>query len=224
MIIVAPTEPLALRSAADRVSLFPEKMGADVLIVAGGARVGVQRKEVKDLLASLDDGRLAGQLAQMRNSNLDCCVVLIEGEVRFDNAGRLAKGPWGREVRIENWTGLVWSLQEVDGVRVVSTPDVAGTVRWVRATEKWWQKGRDAHKGVRGRGKGPKGAWGTRQSWEWGAWVLSSWPGIGPELAERIMVHFGTLPLEWTCSPEELSRVPGISLERARKWISPKKS
>ena len=54
---------------------------------------------------------------------------------------------------------------------------------------------------------------------EWAAWVLQGWPGIGAELARRIVQEYG-LPVQWTLSAEELSKVKGISKDRAAKIIA----
>lgn len=219
-LIVAPTEPLLLRNAASSVSLMPEQWGCDVLIVAGGKKVGVQRKEIKDLLSSTDDGRLALQLSQMRASPLDHRVIVLEGGVRFDNAGRLDRGRTagrGREWTQKELWGLLWSVTVLDDVTVVRTDSVAETVAWVKVTEAWWSK--TEHKGLRARPGMGKGAWGKPMTWEWASWVLQGWPGIGPELAERIVREFGRLPLKWDVTVEQLSQVKGISKARAEKWI-----
>ena len=65
-LIVAPTEPLQLRAIADRVHMLPESYGCDVLVFAGGLKIGVQRKELRDMLASLDDGSIEAIEDSMR--------------------------------------------------------------------------------------------------------------------------------------------------------------
>lgn len=41
---------------------------------------------------------------------------------------------------------------------------------------------------------------------------------FGVEVTAEIIRRFG-MPLKWTCSAEELAKVKGVSVERARKWI-----
>ena len=67
MIWVSPTEPAQLRAIADRVSMYPEDFGVDVLIAGKGNMLGVQRKAIPDFLASVEDGRLrtAGCLSRL---------------------------------------------------------------------------------------------------------------------------------------------------------------
>lgn len=223
-VLVAPTEPAALR-AVGQVSMVPETMGCDVLVFAGGKKIGVQRKELGDLLASLDDGRLALQVAQMRTAGLDARVLVLEGEVRFTGAadgGGVLAGTWGGRGG-RTWTrqqivSVMWSLA-ADGITVVGTRGLEDTIGWVLSTEKWWAKGAgDGHRGIRGRGAAPT-VWGKARNSEWAAWVLQGFPGIGPELAKRIVEAYG-LPLRWTVGVEELAKVKGISKQRAAKWIA----
>ena len=98
-VYVAPTEPASLRAAADHVSQHPERFGVDVLIVGAHHTVGIQRKTVSDLLASLDDGRLAEQSILMKGLGPNEVVVLIEGAVRFVN-DVLVTGAWGESIRL----------------------------------------------------------------------------------------------------------------------------
>ena len=216
-LIVAPTEPLQLRAIADRVHMLPESYGCDVLVFAGGLKIGVQRKELRDLLASLDDGRVAQQLAQMSTSPLDICVMLVEGEVRYTADGQLL-GTWqGRGGRV--WTrkqvvSVEWAVR-ARGVHWVNVGGLDDTVAWVQETAAYWSK--PAHHGIGRRGN-VVSAWGQARNHEWAAWVLQGWSGVGEELAKRIVKEYG-LPLKWTVTAEELSRVKGISLAGAEKLI-----
>ena len=218
-IIVAPTEPVALRKLG-RVSLVPETMGCDVLVIAGGKKIGVQRKEVGDLLGSLDDGRLAMQLAQMSTAALDARVVLVEGELAWSRDGTLL-GTWsgrgGRAWTRKQIVSVQWSLA-AEGVWWVEARGLEDTCAWITETEAWWAKGVDGHRGIRGRPAAPS-AWGRARNVEWAAWVLQGWPGIGAELARRIVQEYG-LPVQWTLTVEQLAKVKGISKERAAKIIA----
>ncbi|GAJ12504.1 unnamed protein product [marine sediment metagenome] len=51
-------------------------------------------------------------------------------------------------------------------------------------------------------------------------YILSGFPGIGPERARAIIECFGILPLRWTVDEKQLSRVEGIGKVTARKLIS----
>jgi len=68
--LVAPTEPMTLK-ALGTVSLVPEDYGSDFLWASPVfGLVGVQRKEASDFVASVMDGRLDKELAQMKQLGL----------------------------------------------------------------------------------------------------------------------------------------------------------
>lgn len=48
-------------------------------------------------------------------------------------------------------------------------------------------------------------------------YILTGFPGIGPERARAIVECFGTLPLRWTVDEKQLSRVEGIGKITAHK-------
>lgn len=48
-------------------------------------------------------------------------------------------------------------------------------------------------------------------------YILTSFPGVGPERARAIIECFGTLPLQWTVDEKQLSRVEGIGKITAHK-------
>ena len=69
MMLISPTEPPELK-ALGKLSLLTEKHGADVLIMPHASwegMLGVQRKELKDLLASMSDGRFGEQMMKLKD-------------------------------------------------------------------------------------------------------------------------------------------------------------
>ena len=162
-VLVAPTEPVALRQAGS-VSMWPETVGCDVVVFAGGRKIGVQRKEVADLLASLDDGRLALQLAQMKGSVLDQCVVVIEGDMEYVGAGAdgtlVQRWRGGREWTRSQIMAVEWGIRG-RGIHVAHTDGLDETVCWVQTAEKWW--GKERHGTLSRRPKAPT-KWGTAMS------------------------------------------------------------
>lgn len=190
--------------------MFPESLGADVAWSASGSWVGVQRKEVKDLLASVEDGRLGQQLVQLERCGV--AALVVEGELRFTMDGELM-GSRGstRWTRRSLW-GVLWSARR-SGVWVDFTRDLTETIEWVGAFEAWTKK--DKHTGLGGR-PGPKGMWGTADSREWGVHVLQGFPGVGQELAGRMIDEFGGVPLRWTVGMKELTAVQGIGTKKAQ--------
>lgn len=190
-----------------RTSSLPERYGVDVLFAARGRLCGVQRKRVDDLVASLRDGRLAKELVQMRQ--LHRALVLVEGEYVWTNDGHWVDDP---SFTRAGWWGLVWSLVFEHGVGVLQVAGLEETVAAIRRFVAWCQK--PSHVSLTRRPKA-QGAWGRPDAREWAIHLLQGLPGVGPELAARIVDHFGRVPLAWTCSEHDLQRVPGIGPKRA---------
>ena len=63
----------------------------------------------------------------------------------------------------------------------------------------------------------PTAAWGTPDSRDFQVHLLTGFPGVGPELAERIIDHFGGVPWTWKITVEELQQVAGIGKRKAEQ-------
>ena len=205
MIIVAPTEPEQLRNIADVVSLKPEDYGADVMFIANKRRVGVQRKTMADLLASLADGRLAKQVMQMEA--LDYKILAVEGEVKWTNEGKLWGNKFGAEFTRRQWMGLQWSCKD-RGIWVERTDNLDGTIELVHVLKKWMEKTRhDSLLRRPGSGSGVIGQDVTPREYQ--AWILQSFPGVGVELSKRIVDECGMI-LGLKIDKEALIKVRGM--------------
>ena len=206
--ICSPTEPAQLREAASVVSMLPETFGADLIVgMHEGGWAGVQRKEVKDLCVSIDDGRLNEQVAKMQQ--LERKMLLIEGELEWTNDGEMIGRRFGAKISRERFDGVLWTVQNA-GVWVTATRDLAETIRVVQHFEQWCRKPR------RRAGTRPavSGAWGTPDNHDYQVHLLSGLPGVGPELADRIIATCG-MPFVWRVGLEELMTVDGIGKKRA---------
>lgn len=213
-VLIAPSEPPTI-AALGKTSSLPERFGADMMWWVDGRRVGVQRKEVRDLRASAADGRLGKELGQMQAAGVDIRLLVVEGRVTFDADGRLVDGfgaPWTRA----QWWGVQWSVQAA-GCWVSWTANSGETVDMVRMFEKWTQK--DRHTSLMTRGR-PGSIWGTRpDAREYATWVLQGIDGVGVELAGRIYDVHGGLPVTWAPGVDAawLEQVPGIGKVKAAK-------
>lgn len=204
MIFVSPSEPkeALVLLPGSRVSGLPERYGVDYLVAVPGALAGVQRKTGRDLLASLEDGRLSKEVMAMKL--LYPALLAVEGPC----PPPLSRYTEGQVLR------LLWSVR-LKGMWVERTPDLAGTALLVREFEGWLSK--RSHRSLDTRPKSAaRGAWLDRGAREWGVFLLQGFPGVGPELAEAIYDHFGRVPLAWTCSRKELMEVDGIGPKRAK--------
>lgn len=209
---VAPTEPVALRRIG-KVGMVTERFGVDVMWSAKGKKWGVQRKEWKDLIASVEDGRLAREIPMMRA--LDVPWIVVEGWPQTANDGTIIDKRFGRAWSVQSIAKILWGMQ-VQGIAFDRTVDVAGTVQWVTAMVEWSRK--DKHGSVMVR-PGPTGMWGHRNDRDWGVHLLQGLDGVGVELAGRIWDHFGKVPWTWDVGVKELMEVPGIGKKKAEKMM-----
>lgn len=206
---VSAAEPASLRTLG-QYSPLPEQYGSDFLILCPVGMVGVQRKEVHDLIASRADGRLARELAQMKQ--LDVGVLLIEGRLKWTGDGVLisSRSKWTRAQHL----GMMFSIQST-GIWQTSTESIMESREYLLALESWMMK--ETHKGLNTRPK-PQTQWGSRNDRDWGIHAIQSVDGVGPEMAGRIFDTFG-LPFKCSVTVEELLTVDGIGKKRAEKIV-----
>lgn len=207
--LISPTEPAKFRVLGS-VSSVPEKLGCDFLFISQGwGKVGVQRKEVSDLINSVHDGRLQKELAQMQALGLG--VLLIEGRLQWTTDGSLlGRSKW----TLKQYRGLLWSVQSRN-YWIGQTESLDDSINWISNFETWVQK--EKHQSLTVRPK-IKGAWGSPSSREWGIHLLQSFEGIGAEVAGRIYDELG-VPLAWTVTGEELQTIKGLGKKRAERLI-----
>lgn len=216
---VSPAEHHPTLSTLGGVSSVPERFGADFLWVANGLKWGVQRKEVKDLAASHADGRLTREVGMMKK--LDRPVVIVEGKLHWSTdgvlltAGKGASG-FGREWTYDMWLGVVAGLQD-EGVWVLRADDVVETARMLTGLERWSRKTK--HSSLVGR-EPLTSVWGQPTNHEFATYMLTGLPGVGPELAARVVEKFDGLPWRWTIGEDELQQVPGIGAKKARSMVA----
>src|SRR6266853_5157167 len=169
--LVSPAEPPILKELGT-VSSTPEKYGADFLISSPVyGLVGIQRKELSDLVASAHDDRISRELISMKE--LDHAIWLIEGTPQWSSEGQ---SMWTRT----NYTrsrhlGFLFMLS-FQGFLLLSTDTITESGLLLSALEKWLQK--EKHKGINGRPTA-RGEWGQADEREWRIHFLSGLPGLG---------------------------------------------
>ena len=205
--IVSPTEHHPAIRALGRTSPLPERWGCDVMArVRDVGWVGVQRKRWDDLLASVEDGRLALEARQWRNARV---LLALEGRVPVTDDGAILRGGWGQRWTLEALWAVLWGVTNLSGSPVTATDDAEGTARAARAWVAWWRKGWHRTLETRpGPGRTPWG--GDPGDKEWATWVMQGFPGVGPEIARRIVDRFGGAPLKLSVPREELLAIEGI--------------
>lgn len=203
-LLISPAEHSPLIKSLGQLSPLPEQYGSDVLWCSEqGEWVGVQRKELMDLIASLHDNRLTKELIQM--AELDIRILIIEGQPRWGPDGTLLDryARWSRK----GHHNLIQSLS-ASGISVHQTLDTQDTSYVISGLVEWTDK--DSHSTLMSRSKNVSRKWGEPSAEEWQLWILQSFPGISITRAKQIIQHFGTIPLRWTATEQELSQVPGI--------------
>ncbi|MGC9030091.1 MAG: ERCC4 domain-containing protein [Desulfomonilaceae bacterium] len=222
MILYSPVEPAEVRKIiGDKAKphSLPEKYGADFLILGHGLWVAVQRKTIPDLLASLEDGRLARETAMLKR--VDVPVLIVEGRPEFTGDGHLIHAYQSQYTK-EQIRNLLRSIYH-EGILVEHTDSTEDTVAAVFEMEKYYSK--SVHRSLATRPKtAAKTDWGTRYDRDWAIFLLQGFPGVGPVLAAAIFDHFGEVPLAWTCRKKDLEKVEGIGRRRVEiLWNALKK-
>ncbi len=219
-IFVAPSErDQYIRGVGDRFSNLPEQYGCDIIWRAREQWWGIQRKEVKDFFASVQDGRLAKELQQMRG-HLAIPLVVIEGRMNWsadNDDGILMHSTYGQTITRKSFHGMLFGITH-EGANVFFTENTRHTAAMVKHLAAWSQK---ANHTTFQRRPGPEigSSWGKASNLDWAKHLLQGFPGIGAGVAEDIIRHFGRVPLRWDVTPAELIKVPGVGKARAKALI-----
>lgn len=206
MILCSPTEREANRNLLGRIagtrfgweepvaiSSLVEKRGVDYLWRGHGGWYGVQRKTADDLVASVQDDRLAREIGQMV-SGVVLPMIGVEGRMRN----------WAGKVTEEAFEKMLLSVQ-YQGVAVRRCRDASDLYEWLCVMYEWSQR---AHSTGMVRPK-PAGDWGKVTNVHWQSHMLQGLPGIGPELANRIVETVGN-PLGLRVPIGDLAAVKGV--------------
>lgn len=214
---VSPTEPKPLHLIG-RVSSLPEQMGCDFLayIFQPYQCIGFQRKELSDLVISLQDGRLAKQLGQMNSSeSLTTACLIVEGHPTWTNEDQLVSTP---SLSRRAYRSLLNDIQ-AKGVYVQHSDSIPDTIDLIHGLVAHYANAQ-SHNTLDRRPKSPlKDSWGIATSSAFASHLLQSFPGCGPRMAENIYTTFGRIPLRWEVSEEDLLKVPGIGKQMAKRLI-----
>jgi ERCC4-type nuclease len=182
-----------------------------VLLATRMGLIGIQRKEVTDLVASVQDGRLSKELAQMKS--LDIGILLIEGRMLWTSEGTLLRdhqhGRWTRQQQL----GVELSAQ-LKGVWIVKSDSLQGTIELLSMLQSWATTDRS----LLSTRTGPVSPWGHKTNLDWLYHLVQGIEGVGPKLAKVIVDKFGC-PFQWIpeVTPLSLTALEGIGHGRAEK-------
>lgn len=225
MILCSPTERAAIRQPLDRlarahaidveISALAERKGVDFAWHHNGRWWGVQRKELHDFLASLDDGRLTKEIAQM-NAHVTMPIVALEGRIALTNDGMVMTKGYGRPI---TWSSLRRRMLTVQsrGIGVFQTDGHAGTAELIVDLYEWSMA--EGHTTATTRPK-PTADWGKLTNRDFQVHLLTSLPDVGRKTAEAIIDTLGRCPVRIDATVAELMTVPGIGRVMARKIVN----
>jgi ERCC4-type nuclease len=213
--LISPTENELAKLLGDKaiVSPLPEERGADILIYTSQGTVGIQRKAVPcDFISSVEDGRLA-RCTSLLSKSVKFPLLLCEGRFKYFPDGHLLIRPRvpSRYTR-SSIKSLLMDIKFIKGVDYDFTEDTHDTVHYMKVLTDFIEK--EKHFGLYAR-PSAQGVWIIPTAKEEELWILQGFSGIGPATAEKVIKHFGRIPLEWTCTLEELCRVDGLPVKKA---------
>lgn len=215
--LISPSEGDLAKKLKDNaiVSTLPEEKKTDILTYTNQGLLGIQLKEIpNDFLASITDGRLTRETTLLPKF-CKFSLLLLRGRFKYWPDGRIAlsrKEP-SRFTKTQIH-GILFDARYVKGVDYDYVEDMDDVVFYLKTLTEWLNAGK--HFGLFTRPGGPRGTWIVPTAEESQSWILQGFQGIGPALADSIINRFGQIPLAWTCTLEELIKVPRLSAKRAR--------
>ena len=160
----------------------------------------VERKSVRDFVSSLYSGRLFDQ-AQRLGEAYRTGMLVVEGDL------------WDELKHVRNprslWGALISSVLDF-GLNIFFTPDGKQTAQFLFTLGKG--------------GRHPKGSGGppivvkkprSRDVNRFQLSVLASLPGIGPQMAGQLLLHFGSLRRVFSASMTEIAVGAGLGRSKA---------
>lgn len=224
-VLLSPSEVALAKKLKDGaiVSPLPEEKGADILVYTNQGLIGLQRKEVpNDFISSFTDGRMARATSLLVESCKFTRIIAEGGKFKYWPDGRLVTGkidPKTRKPEPSKFTrshirGMIFDIEFIKGIVIDWTDDLDDTVSYIKALPEFVN--RNKHLGLYTR-PSAHGTWYVPTAKDIHLWLLQSFPGVGPAIADKIVEQFGGVPLSWTCTLEELMSVPRLRPERARE-------
>ena len=158
----------------------------------------VERKSIRDLMASVFDGRLFDQCSRLKE-NFEHPVVLMEGNV--DEIEEITENPM-------IFYGALSTVVLDFKIPVIPTPSAAHTAKLLVSM----CSRKDAPQGPYLKKIKKSSDLGKQQ-----LSVLCSLPGIGEKFAVRLLTKFGTPLKVFSATTAELAKVEGLGEARAKK-------
>ncbi len=200
----APTFIVDSRETNSRIPAHLRELGVEFEMqemAAGDYRVGaflIERKTIADLAGSILDGRLFEQ-AELIAQVSERPALLVEGN--------LLDLP--NDMHPDSLPGAISSLTVFWGLSVFSSPNQAGTARLLARLHHHQVNGLGYE--VATRVLKPKDKPDGAQA----QYLVSGLPGVGPEMARKLLGHFGSARAVFAASIHELAQCKGVGPKTA---------
>ena len=171
----------------------------DIADYVVSSRIGIERKEVKDFLASLADGRLFTQLIQLSTAYPNPILIIEGKEDIFTERGFHPSAIFG------SFASLLVDIK----IPIIRTMDTGETADLIYALIKR-EYAPDKKIAVR---TAPSGR-GLRDRQRY---VVEGLPSVSAVLAERLLEHFGTVRKIFEADVKELMEVKGVGEKTAQE-------
>ncbi len=166
----------------------------------------LERKRLDDLIKSVYEGRFFDQLKRLRGLEGLKAVLIVEGDLL--DIDKYVENPKSIEAAL---VSAVLSFN----VPILYTRNSRHTAELIKyIAEKTQKAGKKAPVSLPTYRKVKKPKTSDLRAWQ--IYVLSSFPKIGPTLAERLLRKFGSLKAVVNAQVTELVRVEGMSEDKAR--------
>jgi len=190
------------REKPSHVPSLLEAEGADIsfsTLEAGDYLVNnevlIERKTAVDFVQSILSGRLFKQCSKLRKTRF-VCLIIIEGKVMDERQNTSA----------EAIQGALLSVMARWQIPIYFATDKHETISAIIRVGKQNFKGHDLHL--------PKQT-GTRKSYGSQVFFLQGLSSVGPQLAKRLLDHFGSITSITNATAKELQAVEGIGKQKA---------
>lgn len=198
----------------------------------GDVAVGLERKQIADMMASIRSDRYAGLQLKRMSSEYDVVYLLIEGLYRPDEKGILNtywKGTWGplnlaNKAQIRRGAQRYFQYSELDkhlcslenqkNVIVIRSTCRVETIWQIVNRYQWWQKSWGEHHSTEAIKFQDEVTFTNITSCRRFAKDL---PGVGWEKSRLIAKYFGTIEDAVTAEEWEWSEIEGIGPKLAQK-------
>lgn len=217
MIFLSPTEhdlQKLIPKPTYRISSLCESNGADIIVPTRKGFIAYQRKTLPDLSSSLKDGRLYRELAQLRSSQTIYQSILI---LEYNPQEITIEGQF---LNVDLTKQSLWAILakvQLTGTYCLHSRNITDTIELFTSVSKYLAKNNS--EAIR-RINRPSSGWGNINNRDYQIYLLQSFPAIGPTTATAIIDFFGTVPIKWTVTAQQLQQVSGIGKKTAERLIS----